>query len=472
MIQRFDAIDYQELKAFILSMQNVPANNIEMYDYPAGLHANRRQAFYNNYNKFYLNPAGYIMYNNLLCVNYKKINNLISKNGIQPIKDFIISMMEHGPMQYDDYNIPDHVIDREKFYENFKDFDIDDDHNLIYNGLIVVEDDDMIDIINEEFYTAETGYRGQRLFYNLIRSKYLNISRKDVIDFIKDQQLYQLTKHKKPIKNEMVKYTQKNQAWSMDLIDMNFTGGNNHGFRYIFTCIDNFTKEVYIHRLRNKLALDVRNALRLFMTPQNKPSILYSDQGLEFKGIVQTYCDGIDVRMFRSESYTPIPIIESLNRQVRKILSKYFVENDNTIWYNKLPQVRDNINNYNKIKPYDVDKDTGNFRPFQVGDFCRVALTAMHSKARALVKTGKSKHLHMKWSVDVFKIHRIKLGRTATALPYHVLTLYTGEGEPEPIVMTANDRPKLWKFNDLQWITDTFNNDVEKEGNYILRAIN
>ena len=85
-------------------------------------------------------------------------------------------------------------------------------------------------------------------------------------------------------------------------------------------------------------------------------------------------------------------IIERFNRSLRELMMKSFVKNNNTIWYNNLPELIKTYNNrYHstiKIKPKNVNKlneehiknttynyDITNKKPkFKINDLVRISL--------------------------------------------------------------------------------------------------
>lgn len=170
--------------------------------------------------------------------------------------------------------------------------------------------------------------KGRRAFYDLVRSTYLNIPRAYVVDFLKKQVPYQLTRKVVQPRAPRKQYTKENAAWAVDLIDMG-EGLATRTARYILTCIDLFNEKAWLRPLKDKTAVLVRDTFKTYCTPQFKPKFIYCDNGGEFKGEFKAFCTAQHITLYTSESHTPVPDIENLNGQIRKMISETFVRNKN-----------------------------------------------------------------------------------------------------------------------------------------------
>lgn len=406
-------------------------------------------------------------------MNYRKYNNLLNHVRIPDLKRFIAS--KTGGKGYDDgLTYPREVktiMDKKKFFEQFKDFELDDTFQITVGGLKVIPRSNIGKVLKEEYYDGSSGLRGQTLFYNYIRSKYLNISRDDVVDWMSKQQLYQVTKPKVGIKVQVKKYKKVNAAWYMDLIDMgHYPSGNNRGYRYIVSVLDAFTRQCHLLPIRNKTPLDIWKAMEAFMNDENKPRVLISDQGSEFRGEFERFLGNLGVRHITSNSYTPVPDIENLNRQVRMILSKLFVKSDSFVWWDKLGLIQDNINKYNSLSAKDgnaVNDNNVERIGYDVGQKVRVLMSVFHSGIRKLNKEGLGKHSHLNYTVSIFEITKKIRSGHANALPmYH---LKTSDGYE--IVSNETGKPFHFKHNDLLAIETSMNNMIRKDGFIVRNAI-
>ena len=124
-----------------------------------------------------------------------------------------------------------------------------------------------------------------------------------------------------------------------------------------------------------------------------------------------------NVKIYHTYSNLKAVIIERFNRSLRELTMKSFVKNNNTVWYNVLPNLIKTYNNrYHrtiKMKPIDVNKsnekhikntvynyDITNKKPkYKINDLVRISL-----KRRELFDKPTG---NIKWSQELFKIHSI-----------------------------------------------------------------
>ena len=98
-----------------------------------------------------------------------------------------------------------------------------------------------------------------------------------------------------------------------------------------------------------------------------------------------------NVKTYYTHSNLKAVIIERFNKSLRELMMKEFVKNNNTIWYNILPNlIRTNNNRYHhtiKMKPIDVNKSnekhikntiyyniTSKIPKFKINDILRISL--------------------------------------------------------------------------------------------------
>ena len=124
-----------------------------------------------------------------------------------------------------------------------------------------------------------------------------------------------------------------------------------------------------------------------------------------------------NAKIYYTNSNLKAVVIERFNRFLRELMMKEFVKNNNTIWYNILPNLIKKYNNrYHctiKMKPTDVDKSnekynrdtiynykiTNKIPKFKVNDLVRISL-----KRRELFDKPTG---NIRWSEELFKIYKI-----------------------------------------------------------------
>ena len=196
---------------------------------------------------------------------------------------------------------------KKKLYDNkWKGF-ILKDNALFYEPekLVVIENADKERILKQEYNSPNSAGLGYRQFYYLIASKYLNIKRKEVQEFLNKQPTYQITRQSSHFINKPILASHCNERWSIDLIDLNRYGGNA-GYRYILSCIDYFSRYCWIRPLKDKTSLHVKGQMEdIISTALTTPKVLQSDNGKEFRGSLSKYCEDEKIKQVFTLSYTP-----------------------------------------------------------------------------------------------------------------------------------------------------------------------
>ena len=293
--------------------------------------------------------------------------------------------------------------------------------------------------------------KGIQAFYKYVNLKYINIIYKDVTEFLKQQENYQLTSNINKIVNKPIIEKRPNARWQIDLIDMsNYTNKTNKK-KYIFNCVDIFSRKIWLQALKDKTAILSRNALQNIIMESNvKPDILQTDNGGEFLAEFNEYCKDNEIKHIFSTSYTPNDnaIVERSNKEVRKIIRAIMVENNNLNWNNILKDVEDNINNRyhsgiktfpnniwinntNKLSirnlPESIVKNNPKLKAldnilttaknkinkykelddYQVDDIVRVKMSSIFTNVRRLVKSKDTKQIVVSYTPEKFIVQRV-----------------------------------------------------------------
>jgi IS30 family transposase len=292
--------------------------------------------------------------------------------------------------------------------------------------------------------------KGIRTFYKYINERYINITYKDVTEFLKKQENYQLTSDINKVVNKPIIEKRPNARWQIDLIDMSNYGQQNKK-KYILNCVDVFSRKIWLRPLKDKTAMLSSDALiNIIEVADVKPDIIQTDNGGEFLAQFNQYCKDNEIKHIFSTSYTPNDnaIVERSNKEVRKIIRAIMVENINSKWDNILQDVEDNINNSyhstiktypnkiwinntNKISIRNFPKTLINNNPklkaldniittsekkikkykelddYEVGDIVRVKMSSIFTNVRKLLKSKDSKQIVVSYTPEKFIISKV-----------------------------------------------------------------
>ena len=287
--------------------------------------------------------------------------------------------------------------------------------------------------------------------YKYVASKYINIKRKDVAEFLSKQKDYQLTRNIKKVVNKAIVEKKPNNRWQIDLIDMTKYENYNQGKKYILNCIDVFSRKIWLRSLSNRLASSIANAVSDIIDEATvKPNIIQTDNGNEFKEEFKEFLSEQDITQVYNNPYSPNEnaIIERSNQEVRKIIRTLMLAENSLKWYDKLDLVEEHRNNaYNetiKTSPSQVwtpdkDKITSRTLPesivkdnpkllarvnivkkalktikkykqidnYEVGQKVRVKMSAIFNNIRKLLKEKNSKQIVVTYTPEVFTINKV-----------------------------------------------------------------
>ena len=222
-----------------------------------------------------------------------------------------------------------------------------------------------------------------------------------------------------------------NQQWQADLIDMSRLNRHNHGFTFVLTCIDVFSKRAWAIPIKNKTGTSLVSAFESI--PVVLPRSLQTDKGTEFTNHkFQQWLKKNHVHFFTSENDDiKASVVERFNRTLKSKLWRYFSRHD-TLNYADILETMVDVYNHTPhrsigMAPLDVNgKNKAEiwFRLYsdpipyketklKVGDTVRI------SKTRRVFKKGYLPQ----WSEEIFKIIR----RKSTQPPTFILEDYVGE---------------------------------------------
>lgn len=379
--------------------------------------------------------------------------------------------------------VPDRIEHPVKFKRKYIGFTLEGD-DLVNDGRVVVKDADRLDILKNLYDTPDGVSKGVINFYKLAISKYINITRDNIREFLKSQANYQMTRTITHRTNKPIVAEAPNLIWAIDLVDVSNYQGHNDFFLYLFVCVDVFSRKIWIEKMRKRGGRQTTNALKAIITRSGiSPNTIMSDNGTEFKGEFSNFCKEQGIKQSLSRTYSPQAngLVERANQDIRKIMRGFMVKNGDLNWTRVLRNIEENKNGtYNqnikataneiwspdKEKPdlrissddkktvaqqetrRRVEKEIEKFKDvdnFEKGEVVRVKMSSLFSGVRKLVKTKLTKQIVVSYSPEVFKIEKVVIPRKSQL----ARRKYYLENRDEMVITTSTGNRKPFYASEL-----------------------
>jgi hypothetical protein len=229
----------------------------------------------------------------------------------------------------------------------------------------------------------------------------------------------------------------------IDLLDLtHFTTGN---FRYLYMLVgvDYFSKFVFIIPLRLKTNKAVVDGMKKMIREQcggRYPHCIVADNGGEFKNeMLDAWFAENNIRVIHGPTYSPKSnaLVEKSNQIIRRVLQALFVRDGNTVWFNKIDEIRNSINEsksestgrvrnevfegLHSVDVAELAKKRNQAKmlknrneKFKIGDTVRILLAKVETKIRQRIKAGDAKKNIIHFSLDIYKI--VSVSKPSTPL--------------------------------------------------------
>lgn len=273
-------------------------------------------------------------------------------------------------------------------------------------------------VLNQIYYDLRSAgsFSGVDAVFRAAREKgYKKISRKQVRDWLKRQEVYTLHKPaRRRVTTNRVIVPGIDAQFQADLVDLSSLSKYNNGYKYLLTCIDILSKYAWAIPLKTKSGKDILDGLVRIFKSGRIPKTFQTDKGTEFLNrLVQNYFKKNDVHFFVTHSDKKASVIERWNRTLKTKMWKYFTFKNTWRYIDVLPDLLESYNNSFhrsiQMKPVEVNKKNEslvwhtlygkNFiQPirykFRVGDQVRI------SKAKKLFDKGYLPN----WTTEIFVV--------------------------------------------------------------------
>lgn len=252
------------------------------------------------------------------------------------------------------------------------------------------------------------------------------------------------------------------EQWEADLCDMSKTAKVNDGYKFILTVIDVLSKYAWAQPVKNKTAVEVKDAMKTILMLSNRvPKRLHTDQGTEFynhrmKSLLKKY----GIVHFSSNSANKACVVERFNRTIKSLIYKHFTASQTYRWKEMLQSF---MKSYNerfhrsiKMAPKEVSKLTVNEalsnlypnrrkrtlkgRQYKPGDLVRISR----------VKGKFEKGYLPSFSEEIFKVMSVHRGNpTRYSLEDLLAEKIEGKFAPDELTRVRKDINGVWKVEKI-----------------------
>lgn len=271
-------------------------------------------------------------------------------------------------------------------------------------------------LLSKLYYDPETGFTGVDQLYK--RSKIIDksVTRAVVKQWLEKVSAYTLHKPalKKYGRNRVI-VSGIDEQWTVDLADLQSLRYHNDGYKYLFNCIDIFSKYAWSVPTKTKNAQDILDAFKhVLTTSKRKPQKLQADAGSEFTNKdFQKFLKSEYIEFFTTKSEIKSSVIERFNRTLKERMWRYFSKTNTMKYIDILPKLMINYNNsyHRTIKTFPANVTQNNEREILIKAFSIAPLEPsifkfnINDRVRiSKVKKHFEKGYFPKWSEEFFII--------------------------------------------------------------------
>jgi hypothetical protein len=177
-----------------------------------------------------------------------------------------------------------------------------------------------------------------------------DIKKKDIENFLLKQKEHEMLKVKQIKKKQLghiTSFTYKQNA-QIDIFDLSKYSKANDNYKYLLTFIHVFTRKVFVRPLKKKNVDDVLINI-IDISKDYTPHVITSDSDLTFMSnkiqeLFNEYSIYHDVIIARDDNKV-LGLIDRFALNIKTVLSKLFIRNNNTNWIDSITELVDNYNN-------------------------------------------------------------------------------------------------------------------------------
>lgn len=319
---------------------------------------------------------------------------------------------------------------------------------IIRYGRLIIPREHVLEFLKQLYKDPEFGFRGRDAMYNKLKDLTYGISRRDISNMLghsETHQVHQQRNTQKTVKPLLIKKPYNHIQ--IDLIDVSGIRGFNNQYTFILNAIDLFSKYAWSEPITKKTDVKTLEAFKKILSQmKTTPKVIQSDRGPEFlNNKFKQFLKDNEITQITSQAYTPQSqgAIEKFNGTIKRMLQRYFTENNTSNYLEVLNKI---VQNYNQThhstttkkpsmlnhRPELLDEerkeaayqntkekaekmighDESKFPEIKRGDFVRLSLTVFPSIRK---QTFRKSYLQQ-WTKEIYKV-RLKTRGSHRTLP-------------------------------------------------------
>ena len=182
------------------------------------------------------------------------------------------------------------------------------DTNNRGDGKILLQNHEVEQCI-KMYFTKYKGAGARKLYY-IVAKAFCGVTERDIQTFLNrqhvNQQIHPSFKNKQKLKPVTSKEVMNRVQ--MDIVDMMQNPveiSEDKVYRYVLVILDVFSRMIFLRPLQSKSSTKVASIVMQIFSDVGPPKILQTDQGTEFKGVVEKVMNKLKVKIIHSRPYHP-----------------------------------------------------------------------------------------------------------------------------------------------------------------------
>ena len=193
--------------------------------------------------------------------------------------------------------------------------------------------------------------------------------------------------------------------------------GSNSNYNYILLAIDQFSKKLWLRKLKTKTGGETADAIKSIIVDMDfPPQTVIFDEGKEFynKHVDMLFAQ-YNIHSYSIQTSTKAGAAERANRTIKTLIWKYFTEHNTKRWVDQMSEIQSNYNNtYHRVIKRTPNEVTWKDRKAvfkdmfpEINDRVKCKLKEGDRVRVAIYKDIFKKGYTQNWTTEIFTIVKV-----------------------------------------------------------------